>query len=88
MTLDAYLRDKGIKADFVKIDIEGFEAQALEGMAETLQYLKAMMIEVTENQERVSNILKNNHYEIIDIKNKAHQMIPKDFFGNIFAIKH
>jgi FkbM family methyltransferase len=87
VTLDDYLSTRNLKADFVKIDIEGYELQALEGMTATLGSVQRMMIEVTENHQRVSEILSSHGYEMRDEEGRVYAVIPDSFNGNIFAIK-
>lgn len=86
-TLDNYLDENGLICDFIKIDIEGFELNALRGMPKTLQKCKSLMIEVTENQEEVSKILMANQFSIEDEDGNKLAPIPRTFNGNIFALK-
>lgn len=86
-TLDDYLRERNLTCDFIKIDIEGFELNALKGMSETLRICKALMIEVTENQKEVSEILMANEFSIEDEKGNKLMPIPLAFNGNIFALR-
>jgi FkbM family methyltransferase len=86
-TLDNYLDENDLTCDFIKIDIEGFELNALRGMPKTLQKCKSLMIEVTENQEEVSKILITNSFGIEDEEGNKMVDIPRTFNGNIFALK-
>jgi FkbM family methyltransferase len=86
-TLDNYLDENDLVCDFIKIDIEGFELNALRGMSKTLQKCKSLMIEVTENQEEVSQILMANQFSIEDEDGNKMAPIPSTFNGNIFALK-
>ena len=44
IALDQYIRDENIKVDFMKIDIEGYEYSALEGMKQTLMVNPPLVI--------------------------------------------
>lgn len=50
VTLDSYLKNHGVeRVDFIKLDIEGGEYPALEGMEETIKrYRPAILIEINE----------------------------------------
>ena len=59
------------KIDFLKIDIEGMELIALEGMYGTLKYTKYLMVEIQpENRIRLINALKGLNFRLIDHNNK------------------
>lgn len=85
--LDDYLDAKGIKPDFIKIDIEGYEFQALLGSVHTLKTIKALMVEISENHRAVSDILTENGLSLYDEQGHQFQIIPDEFHGNIFAIR-
>lgn len=84
-TLDDYLDQNGTSCHFIKIDIEGFELNALRGMPKTMQRVNFMMIEVTENQEEVAKILLENGFSLEDENGNNMPTIPCSFNGNIFA---
>lgn len=68
-TLDNIL-DKD-KADFIKIDIEGAEVEALKGAQKTLKDLRKIIVEIHENNfDKVRKILEENSFEIETIINK------------------
>ena len=87
MPLDNYLINKNLEVNFIKMDIEGGELNALYGMQDTLKKIKRMMIEVTENQREVSEILIRNNFSISDEDGNTYREIPINFYGNIFATK-
>lgn len=86
-TLDDYLDEQGLACDFIKIDIEGWELNALSGMPKALRCCRAMMIEVTENHNAVSKILMDNNFVIEDAAGNKLMPIPDSFNGNVFALR-
>jgi FkbM family methyltransferase len=77
--LDTYLTEKNIQPAFIKIDIEGAEWMALEGMQNTLRNNPpVMMIEVTAENEKVFDFLTSFGYQLFDedrqpvVKNSGH----------------
>ena len=68
-TLDAILDE--YKVDFVKIDIEGAEIEALKGATNTLKQLRKIIIEIHENNfDKVKDILRYHGFKIETITNK------------------
>jgi FkbM family methyltransferase len=63
ITLDTYCKEEKIAPDFIKIDIEGAELLAVEGMEEVLaEHKPIIMIEITENKDVIQNIFKKHGY--------------------------
>lgn len=87
ITVDEYVEKNKISVDFIKIDIEGYELQALEGMENTLKKVSRMMIEVSMNQKKISDILRNNNFRMSVENGKVLDEIPDSFSGNIFLIR-
>jgi FkbM family methyltransferase len=68
-TLDAILDN--YKVDFIKIDIEGAEVEALKGATNTLDRLRKIIVEIHENNfDKVKHILEDHNFEIEIITNK------------------
>lgn len=86
-TLDCYLADHSIRPAFLKIDIEGHEYGALAGAESLLSQLPALMVEVTENQEKVSELLRRHGFELSDEHGRSLGTFGPGFGGNVFAIK-
>jgi FkbM family methyltransferase len=84
VTLDSYVSDHGLTPDFLKIDVEGFEFQVLLGASKTLRGVRALMVEVTEQKESVTNLLRNAGFRIFDEHEKEHAEIA--ISGNVFAV--
>ena len=85
VSLDSYVREKGLSPDFLKIDVEGGELAVLAGARETIASLKAMMVEVTEHHEEVTALLLAAGFGIFDECGMQHDTI--DFDGNVFALR-
>lgn len=63
ITLDTFCKEGNIAPDFVKIDIEGAELLAIEGMEKVLaEHKPIIMIEITENKENIRNIFLKHGY--------------------------
>jgi FkbM family methyltransferase len=55
-TLDSFMKSKGIAApEFIKIDVEGFEYQVLQGGLETLKAKPVLFIELDDSNLRENN---------------------------------
>lgn len=83
-TIDDICKEIG-KIDFIKIDVEGEEYNALLGAQKTLPNLKALMVEVMSNHEEIYRLMRNNNFEAIDtdgLKINEDQVVS----GNIFFI--
>jgi FkbM family methyltransferase len=87
-TLDTYLAGAGlIIPSFVKIDVEGAELVVLKGMRNTLEQDGiALMIEVTENQYEIFQLLRANGFIMFDDSGKRAEDV-RAIGGNIFCLK-
>jgi len=76
-TLDSYDLPE---MDFIKIDVEGWEEQVLEGARNTiLKYKPMMYIEIwNENVERINNILSQMEYETTKASQHNYICKPKE----------
>jgi FkbM family methyltransferase len=86
VTLSDWCQNEQFVPDWLKIDIEGAEYEALEGAAELLDlHTPGMMIEVTLNQQAVQDRLQARGYAFFS---PTGQHLPRldDFRGNLFAL--
>ncbi len=69
--IDTYLENNNLEADFVKIDVEGFELKALKGFIRNMINTKYIMIEhhndnlyMGFNKDEVDVFLRKNNFEL------------------------
>lgn len=82
--LDDYLTAEKLSPNFMKIDVEGFEFEVLQGLGKCLGKIPNLMIEVTENLENVTKLLKKRNYKLLD--DDLNELKPTFTRGNIFAV--
>jgi FkbM family methyltransferase len=83
VTLDSYIASKGLRPDFMKIDVEGFEFEVLKGAPRTLQMVRAFMVEVTEQHEEVGKLIRDAGFRMSDAAGTPMDRIASS--GNVFA---
>jgi FkbM family methyltransferase len=67
--LDTYLAGGNRMPDFVKIDVEGFEWNVIQGFARTIEKAKpALMIEIQADADKLIPFFKENGYAIYNDK--------------------
>ena len=51
MSFDEYVKENGVdKIDFIKIDVEGFENQVINGMKKTLELFSQKILNLLQNK--------------------------------------
>jgi FkbM family methyltransferase len=66
ITLDDFCRVEGIRPSFVKVDVEGFELEVLEGASEVLRDLRPMlMVEIQRNYGRIEALMQEHGYGML-----------------------
>lgn len=72
VTLDRFALEGNIIPNFIKIDVEGFEWQVLQGAQRLLDRAKPMlMVEMRANQEQVVALLAEKGYRLFNTQMKA-----------------
>jgi FkbM family methyltransferase len=86
ITLDAFVEQRNIVPQLIKIDIEGAELQALQGAEQTLRTIRPLvMVEVTQHKSEVFDLLRTTGYELRDESGAVLQHGSQMNF-NVFAI--
>lgn len=85
-TIDAICAENCISPHFIKVDVEGAELNVLEGAAETLKNVQALMVEVNENHEEVYKLLLDSNFNAFLSNGDA--IINNFPGGNIFFVKN
>src|SRR5262249_21772730 len=84
-TLDAYVQAHKLCPDFIKIDIEGTELDALLGSSRTLANLRGLMVEVTRNHAAIASLLRERGFRMFSAEGE--EILKLESSGNIFALR-
>jgi len=88
ITLDDYFRNFKGKIDFIKMDIEGGEAEAVEGMSSILnkddiiimtEFNPSVLKKIGKESLVCINLLKRYDFDIYHIDSKNKKLVPIDF---------
>ncbi len=58
-----FCKENDFSPDIVKIDVEGFEYEVLQGFENTLSEVKIFLIEISENRDEIHALLETNNFE-------------------------
>jgi FkbM family methyltransferase len=85
-TLDSYVERTGVIPNFIKIDIEGYEWEALTGARELLhRYRPALMVEVQRHREGIERLLYDAGYQVYAADARVLTRIP-EATTNVFCL--
>ena len=84
-TLDAYVQAHNLYPDFIKMDIEGSELNALLGCSNTLTNVRGWLVEVTRNHAAVISLLIERGLRMFSAEGE--ELLDLQFSGNIFALR-
>jgi len=65
-TIDEICNKHNFYPDFIKIDVEGVELDVLRGGKEILKSIKSIMVEISNNHEKIFNLLKMLQFYPLD----------------------
>jgi len=89
-TIDEICKKYNFYPDFIKIDVEGVELDVLTGGKEILKTIKSMMVEISNNHEKIFNLLKLlQFYPLDDSGNKIDwsELKKEQLNKNYFFVK-
>ncbi len=93
ISFDSFIDKTGGKLpDFVKIDVEGFESEVIEGAVDNIRKnIIKFMIEVTRNHEYIYKIFCNSNYDILEENgnkiNSLEEFKSKNYANRFFIPK-
>jgi FkbM family methyltransferase len=88
--LDDFVNDSNLIPNFVKIDVEGFELQVLNGFSNTLsKFRPKLMVEIQKDELEIFNLFQHLNYSIFN--DRSEKLINFETFSlnrtpNIFFI--
>jgi len=83
-TLDVICKEYSIQPSFLKIDVEGAELNVLRGATSVLKGVKALMVEISKNNEEIYDLLSQYGFSA---KDKKGEEVSAYMSGNIFFYK-
>lgn len=89
-TIDDYCKNNKISPNFIKMDIEGFEFNALGGACQSLKSkeLKALIIEFNSSRIRSVGLENNSYEEILSDFNCYEILAPNDYISYTSLVRY
>lgn len=85
-TLDGHMGVTDLRPDFIKIDVEGFEWEVLQGAVDTLRSLKpVLMVEIQSHREEIGALLSDLGYRLYTPGGELIASFP-DHTVNVFCM--
>ena len=80
INLDNYLLENNIQPNFIKIDVDGYEMNVLNGLKQTIAKFKPIMVIETNDDYEVLAFLKSCNYKLLDLNLKEFEGMPNNVF--------
>lgn len=80
INLDNYLLANDIQPNFIKIDVDGYEMNVLNGLKQTIAKYKPIMVIETNDDYEILAFLKKCNYTLLDLNLKEFEGIPNNIF--------
>jgi len=78
--LDDYLIEHNIIPNFIKIDVDGYELEVLEGLKIAIARYRPIMVVETNGNEDVLQFLKDCSYKLVNLNLNEFEGIPNNVF--------
>ena len=86
MPIDKYVADTGIQPDFIKIDVDGYEINVLNGMRNTIAACRPVIVVETNESPELIELLIELGYDLFDDEQFLPVTIENIPRNNIFCI--
>lgn len=88
VTLDSFCQSEGGMPDVIKIDVEGFEFEVLQGGSDVLSSHPVLMVEIQRNEKEVFEFLSQYGYQLFTAGKKrvTLQLLLDAHLQNVFCL--
>ena len=80
INLDNYLKSKSIQPNYIKIDVDGYELNVLNGLINTITAFKPIMVIETNGEYKVLEFLKKCGYTLLDLDLNEFEGMAENIF--------